>query len=124
VPFLPFTFEEQMAIAHQLLLELRAQLSQAITMSSKQLVGNVRLQFAHETALCEKLVQYYDRDRGARSIAWAVEDKVKTALYRTYLEGGEGIRPNQPVEHYLLELSAEGSFVCIRQNGASSKISD
>jgi len=64
-----------MAIAHQLLIQLKEQLRQPI--KPKELVGNVSLRLADETALCGKLITYYDRDRGVRSIAATINNKIK-----------------------------------------------
>lgn len=107
-----------MAIAHQLLLQLKEQLRQPI--KPKELVGNVSLQLSDETALCSKLITYYDRDRGVRSIAAAVDNKIKPLIIGKYLEGGGRIDSSQPLEHYVLELNAEGYFEVVREGKEGS----
>jgi len=111
-------------LAHKLLLEFKAQLHQPIATHLKQLIGSVNLKFAHESALCQKLTKHYDRDRGARSIAAAVENEIRPRVVGQYLEANERIESGQPVEDYVLDLSDEGHFIVYREDKLVSHAKD
>jgi ATP-dependent Clp protease ATP-binding subunit ClpA len=115
IPFLPFSFEEQVVIAHKYCLELQSRVRQPIALSSKKLLGNVVLRIVNDTTICAKLArEYYDPDRGARSLETAVRNEIESRVVGTYLELNDEIVESQPLENFLLDLLADGTIVVIR----------
>jgi len=110
-----------MVIAHKYLLELKSRLRQPIAPRSKQFVGHVNLNISNDVNICRKLANdYYDSDRGARSLDAAVRNEIESKVIGKYLEVNEHIVANQPVEDYLLDLDIDGHLVVTRDTGDSN----
>ncbi|KAF2649129.1 P-loop containing nucleoside triphosphate hydrolase protein, partial [Lophiostoma macrostomum CBS 122681] len=111
IPFLPFTRDEQMVMAHKYLLDLQTRMFQPISPAEKRLVGQMHLQIANEVAVCRKLADvYYDPDRGARSLESAVKNEVEPKVVGKYLENSAQIVAGQAMEDYILDVDNDGHF--------------
>lgn len=124
IPFLPFFLEEQMVMAHKYLLELKSRLRRPIAPRSKQWIGHVNLRTTHDVAICHKLAKdYYDSDRGARSLDAAIRNEIESKVIEKFLEVNKHIVANQPVEDYLLDLDIDGRLVVTRDTEGSNHTS-
>lgn len=113
-----------MVIAHKYLLELKSRLRRPIAPKSKQWIGHLNLRTTHDVAICHKLAKdYYDSDRGARSLDAAIRNEIESKVIEKFLEVNEHIVANQPVEDYLLDLDIDGRLVVTRDTEGSNRTS-
>jgi ATP-dependent Clp protease ATP-binding subunit ClpA len=96
IPFFPFSPREQLIVADKYLRELKEDLASDISLSelSPYLVRHMCLSFEHSQDLevCQVVVEgEYDRTLGARSIANAIERKVKKEIVTEWFLNDEAV---------------------------------
>jgi hypothetical protein len=116
IPFLPFSPEEQAAIAHKYILEL----AKDVRIPPKlpyNMVGSITLRAPRDVTVCTKLAEGYDVDIGAPSLQSTVADKVRKVLVLRYLEENEVVKEDQQLEEYLIEVGQNEEIVIFKVNG-------
>jgi hypothetical protein len=106
-----FTPEEQIVLAYKFLSDLKSRLYRQIDWQSKRFIGNINLCTTNELAVCKSLGCYYDRHRGARSIAAALANVIEPKIVAKYMKVNQAIKASQPVENYLLDVDGDGFFL-------------
>jgi ATP-dependent Clp protease ATP-binding subunit ClpA len=129
IQFFPFSVNEQLIIGTKYIRQVKEELARDISLSEHNpcLVGHICLAFenSNDLEVCQVLVEgEYDRTLGARSIANAVERKVKQQIVKEWLlkdealEEAENERPMQKCKLAVRSLEeCEKTVVILLEDG-------
>jgi ATP-dependent Clp protease ATP-binding subunit ClpA len=107
LPFLPFSPQEQAAVAHKFFLELAKDVRSSVRLQQgpqQRFVGNIRLHMKRDATSCLSIAEeHYDPRLGARPLMAAVEE-IREELTEYYLSVDEHIAEGYGMSDYVVDV--------------------